>query len=220
MFLRTVLIAVAFTGFLLTAFAQQQENLTITTYYPSPYGSYNELTIANRMAVGDVNRDGAVDQLDLAASGHDLNNPAAIPESLAVAGFIGIGKYTASPSHAIRYSTVQDNRGIGLHVRNKNIIVDDIYLQNPKSGSSAYWVSSPRPSYLNYEYAQTGWVEIPNSQGYFFCGLTGVDIDSVNPAPGGGYKCEVRWNNSNNKWEARAPNTSGEVACKATCVKW
>jgi hypothetical protein len=28
------------------------ETLTITTYYPSPYGSYNNLTVANRLGVG------------------------------------------------------------------------------------------------------------------------------------------------------------------------
>jgi len=30
-----------------------EDNLTITTYYPSPYGSYNE-TRANKMVIGDV----------------------------------------------------------------------------------------------------------------------------------------------------------------------
>lgn len=42
------------------------DQLTITTYYPSPYGSYNELT-TNRMAVGDVNKDGTINSLDLPA---------------------------------------------------------------------------------------------------------------------------------------------------------
>ncbi len=28
------------------------ETLTITTYYPSPYGSYNNLTVANRLGIG------------------------------------------------------------------------------------------------------------------------------------------------------------------------
>ena len=138
MFLRTVLIAVAFTGFLLTAFAQQRENLTITTYYPSPYGSYNELTIATKAAIGDVNGDGAVDQDDFAASGNNVSSPVAIPESLAVAGYVGIGKY-AIGSIARRYSVSQNGRDIGLHVRGKNIVADDIYLQDPKSGSTR-WV--------------------------------------------------------------------------------
>jgi len=45
--------------------AFSQENITITTYYPSPAGAYNELLVANRMAVGDTNGDGVVNGLDL-----------------------------------------------------------------------------------------------------------------------------------------------------------
>jgi len=44
--------------------AQTEEKLTITTYYPSPYGVYNELQ-ANRIAVGDTNDDGQLTALDL-----------------------------------------------------------------------------------------------------------------------------------------------------------
>jgi hypothetical protein len=35
----------------------EEESLTITTYYPSPYGSYNELQ-SNKVAIGDTNDDG------------------------------------------------------------------------------------------------------------------------------------------------------------------
>ncbi|MBU1727104.1 MAG: hypothetical protein KJ880_05690, partial [Candidatus Omnitrophica bacterium] len=42
-----------------------EEQITITTYYPSPYGSYNVLTVADRIAVGDINGDGTVDNNDL-----------------------------------------------------------------------------------------------------------------------------------------------------------
>ncbi len=44
-----------------TSFA---EEITITTYYPSPYGSYNELQ-ANKMAVGDTNGDSKLTSADL-----------------------------------------------------------------------------------------------------------------------------------------------------------
>lgn len=40
------------------------ETLTITTYYPSPYGSYNELQ-ANRVSVGDTNADSQMTSADL-----------------------------------------------------------------------------------------------------------------------------------------------------------
>lgn len=44
------------------AFAQE-ESFTITTYYPSPYGSYNALQ-TNRLAVGDTNNDGQLTDAD------------------------------------------------------------------------------------------------------------------------------------------------------------
>ncbi len=48
-----VVILVSLFLFLATAFcfAQNNESLTITTYYPSPYGSYNELR-AHQMGIG------------------------------------------------------------------------------------------------------------------------------------------------------------------------
>lgn len=45
----------------LPCFAQEQ--LTITTYYPSPYGSYNELQ-TNKLAVGDTNGDNKLTSAD------------------------------------------------------------------------------------------------------------------------------------------------------------
>ena len=48
--------------FSLPAFATD-ESITITTYYPSPYGVYNQLA-ANRLAVGDTNNDGALTAAD------------------------------------------------------------------------------------------------------------------------------------------------------------
>ena len=40
-------------GLFSLSFAQGTESLTITTYHPSPYGSYNELT-SNRMKIGST----------------------------------------------------------------------------------------------------------------------------------------------------------------------
>jgi hypothetical protein len=50
----------------------EEEKLTITTYYPSPIGVYQDLQTA-RLAVGDVNRNGSLDESDLPASQDDLN---------------------------------------------------------------------------------------------------------------------------------------------------
>lgn len=41
-----------------------EESLTITTYYPSPYGSYNQLQ-TNSLGVGDVNGDGTLNSSDV-----------------------------------------------------------------------------------------------------------------------------------------------------------
>lgn len=40
-----------------------EESMTITTYYPSPYGIYNELQ-SNKLAVGDTNNDGRLSAAD------------------------------------------------------------------------------------------------------------------------------------------------------------
>lgn len=45
------------------------EEITITTYYPSPYGSYRQLTVSDKMAVGDVTGDGPTNATDLAVVG-------------------------------------------------------------------------------------------------------------------------------------------------------
>ena len=43
------------------------EAITFTTYYPSPYGSYNELQ-SNKIGVGDINGDGQINSSDLPAA--------------------------------------------------------------------------------------------------------------------------------------------------------
>ncbi len=48
--------------FFLISFSQQQ--ITITTYYPSPVGIYKEL-MTRKLSVGDANKDGNINSLDL-----------------------------------------------------------------------------------------------------------------------------------------------------------
>lgn len=75
--------AVCVLNFTFTCCAQEQ--ITITTYYPSPYGSYNELR-AKRIAVGEnYYQSGTYDW------GDEINNNA----DLVVEGRVGIG--TADP---------------------------------------------------------------------------------------------------------------------------
>jgi len=47
------------------------EDITITTYYPSPYGSYNQLQ-ANSLGVGDNNNSGSLDSGDVPATAGDV----------------------------------------------------------------------------------------------------------------------------------------------------
>ena len=47
--------------FLLILPASAQATLTITTYYPAPFGIYEEMRIHGRMSVGDPNNDGLFD---------------------------------------------------------------------------------------------------------------------------------------------------------------
>lgn len=81
----------AVTGAGLTQQAQNDETLTITTYYPSPYGSYSSLQ-TNKMAVGDTNKDGVVNSADLPANDGNL----------AVAGNVGIGTRTPTTKLDVR----------------------------------------------------------------------------------------------------------------------
>jgi len=82
-FKRLALIGFLFCSLVPLVFA---EDITITTYYPAPYGSYQDLTVADREAIGDVSGDGKVDINDLAEG---FGTP--FPGSLTVAGRIAIG---------------------------------------------------------------------------------------------------------------------------------
>ena len=64
------------------------EQLTITTYYPSPVGVYNDLQ-AYKLAVGDTDGDGQLTSADLPA---DIND-------FLVAGKVGIG--TTTPGNTL-----------------------------------------------------------------------------------------------------------------------
>src|SRR3990167_11308452 len=81
--------------FLFSSFAQteeEEETLTIATYYPAPYGIYNEMR-AKKMAVGDNYLSGSAYPWDTGGgcAGNEICNA-----DLVVEGNIGIG--TVSPS--------------------------------------------------------------------------------------------------------------------------
>jgi len=67
-----ILVVFSISSFCTVVFATDDE-ITITTYYPAPFGDYTSITavdiVTTAMAVGDTNGDGVVDDNDLPASG-------------------------------------------------------------------------------------------------------------------------------------------------------
>ena len=76
-------ISVVFILFLTPAFAQSNysETLTITTYYPSPYGVYRNLEVKRGLAVGDITK-GPLGSMDNLTSGQLYINGSVILNSL------------------------------------------------------------------------------------------------------------------------------------------
>lgn len=122
-------IVFAFLVFILpaVAFCVFAENITLTTYYPSPYGIYHELRV-KRTAIGDNYYNSS---LYCWPGGPCAYPNIAANADLVVEGNVGIG--TITPQYN------QDGRTIQFDVA-ENIITKDVYLDNPKTGSPT-WVS-------------------------------------------------------------------------------
>ncbi|MDP2923047.1 MAG: hypothetical protein Q8O30_04930 [Candidatus Omnitrophota bacterium] len=76
----------------LTNFAfSQHESITITTYYPAPFGVYNQL-VTSTLGVGDNNASGGLDDAD-------APNPATHPGDVWIAGHLGIA--TTNPQNRL-----------------------------------------------------------------------------------------------------------------------
>jgi hypothetical protein len=91
-----------------------EESITITTYYPSPYGSYNELQ-SNKLAVGDTNGNGTLDAADQPNRNGDIRlkaqtgNPTSWP-----AGTTGQIAYSSSQDALYHYNGQPGwRRGVG-----------------------------------------------------------------------------------------------------------
>lgn len=90
---------------LLTFFSisSAEDSITITTYYPSPYGIYNSL-LTDKLGVGDNNGDNTLSSADVPTTTGDVW----------IKGNVGIG--TASPGTKLDVQGV--NNGNGIRLRN------------------------------------------------------------------------------------------------------
>ena len=118
--------------------------LTITTYYPSPFGVYNELR-AKRMAIGDTYYDPSTtsinDPADLIVEG-DVGVGTTNPGSkLGVNGGISAGTYsgTAAPSNGM---IVSGNVGIGTTSPGSKLDVTGTAQLRGAKGKTGLYVNS------------------------------------------------------------------------------
>lgn len=127
------------------SFLFAQETLTITTYYPSPYGSYLELR-SQRMAIGDT-----YNNISTVCWGIGCGGATVIPDAadLVVEGFVGIGtpvpidrltvRATWNPSDLV---SLEDNTGTerlvlgvnagnyGFITRGRGMAIPDLVIAN------------------------------------------------------------------------------------------
>ena len=71
MFKKILLVVIGFIFVVTVIHLCFAERLTITTYYPSPYGIYSKL-LAKMLGVGDTNGDGQFDNNDLPTTEGDI----------------------------------------------------------------------------------------------------------------------------------------------------
>ncbi|MEK6727154.1 MAG: hypothetical protein AABY28_00575 [Candidatus Omnitrophota bacterium] len=119
----------------------QEEQITVTTYYPSPYGSYNRLQ-ANRNAIGDTNNDGQLTSADQPANDGDL----------LVRRSIAIGTLGATPNARLDVRVTDATRPTNLCVRRGYTDVSGT-TSCPSGyyialGSYATMVTPPLPGYI------------------------------------------------------------------------
>jgi len=99
--------------FFLMPFLVYAEDITITTYYPSPFGNYRELRAA-RIAIGDNYIDGAAFTWETTdGDGGEIDYLA----DLVVEGNVGIGTTTPSAPLCIGPAAVDNNGNLGASLR-------------------------------------------------------------------------------------------------------
>ena len=158
------------------ASAQTQEKLQLTTYYPAPYGEYDELR-ATKMGIGGTYA--------------SPTQPITAPNVLMVDGNVGIGT-TTSPANLI----VEGNVGIGTASPGKELdVAGDLRLRGDLATINFYRTTGPTDiAYLKYNNTNSQLDMAANNKNIRFVNRLGwlesmritpagnVGIGTVNPA--------------------------------------
>jgi|GEM_PF-2440482 len=177
----------------------KQEELVITTYYPVPYGDYQELRV-RRMAIGPEYSKSS----SYCWGGGSCSTSIPDTANLVVEGRVGIG--TVSPQTALDVNgKITMQQGTSANDPD-SVVVTKGYLK--EMTTLTQWSG----------YFCGGADKIPNSEGKTFCALTAVDQDyGIITAGPYGYKCQVYKNGDG--WYYAAPLSCANVACGYSCFK-
>jgi len=156
------------------------ENITITTYYPAPFGVYNEMR-AKRMAIGDAYYQAS----DYCWAGwpsctNDIDDEA----DLIVEGNVGIG------------TIVEGNVGIGTITpqspapdrQQGNLDVNDVYLRSTGQWMSEGGIPSGAITAFDLDSCPVGWSELITARGRVVVGLNPGDASFNSRGETGGAK--------------------------------
>ncbi len=104
---------------LLLSFSCFAEELTLTTYYPAPYGVYNQM-VTRTLGVGDNNGDGLI-------TSSDAPDPASAAGQLWVAGNVTIGGDTAAGKTNRLLKIAGDSAATGIQLYADNYFDDNTW---------------------------------------------------------------------------------------------
>ena len=166
-------------------YAHADEKITITTYYPSPYGSYNQLQ-TNTLGVGDNNGDNNF-------TSADVPNPSTNPGDVWIQGNVGIGTMLTrvAPLKRLILKGLGTTTGIGLQTLDSS---NNVLLTTLDNGSVVIGTTTASPI--------TDKLYIDNSIVLHNGGNKVIGFGwSPGVPPNGqvlmsGYPAEIRWNPS------------------------